>query len=53
MSYLKKVAKTSRPKHPRPNCPCPSRPMAKLSEHRFKQLSIKLYGNAIHYNYGT
>ena len=27
----KKVAKTSRPKHPRPNCPWPKRPLAKLS----------------------
>ena len=43
MSYLKKVAKTSRPKHPRANCPGPNRPMAKLSEHHHTQIHRKLH----------
>ena len=33
------MAKTSRPKHPRPNCPGSNRPMAKLSEHHIIGIS--------------
>ena len=46
MSYLKKVAKTSRPKHPRPNCPWPKRPLAKLSyiSYRNRRMSLCVRG---------